>query len=139
MPVVAWVIARARSRGATALENHYGFLRWLIPVLEQFPRSQKFLLGDRLQQCALDVLDALVEASYNRRPDAALSRANLALEKLRLLLRLAHDLRHLDLRRYEFAVRTLDETGRLLGGWRRALGRQKGGGNSDGEAPPAPV
>jgi hypothetical protein len=42
------------------------------------------------------------------------------LEKQRFLLRLAADLRLLDLRRYEHAARCLDETGRLIGGWIKA-------------------
>ena len=47
-------------------------------------------------------------------------RANLGIEKLRLLLRLAHDLRHLDPRRYEYGARCLDETGRRIGAWMKA-------------------
>ena len=39
---------RARRTGA-ALEAHYRFLLWLVPAVERFPRSQKFLLGDRIQ------------------------------------------------------------------------------------------
>lgn len=46
--------------------------------------------------------------------------ANLGVEKLRFLCRLAKDLGHLDVRRYEHAARALDETGRLIGGWRKA-------------------
>ncbi len=42
-----------------------------------------------MQTTALTILDALVEATYSRRPEAALGRANLELEKLRLLCRLA--------------------------------------------------
>ena len=56
----------ARSTGA-ALESHYHFVLWLIPTVDRFPRSQKFLLGDRIQSTALDVLERLVEATYTRR------------------------------------------------------------------------
>ena len=31
-----------------ALEKAYQFLLWLLPVVDKFPRSQKFLLGDRM-------------------------------------------------------------------------------------------
>ena len=44
----------------------------------------------------------------------------LGIEKLRFLCRLAKDIGHLDARRYEHAARALDETGRLIGGWRKA-------------------
>ncbi|MDP6565675.1 MAG: diversity-generating retroelement protein Avd [Alphaproteobacteria bacterium] len=104
------------------MEAAYRFLLWLVPTVEKFPRSQKFLLGDRLQATALDVLEHLVEATYTRRRADLLLRANLGVEKLRFLFRLALDLGHLDPRRYEHAARSLDEVGRLIGGWRKASG-----------------
>ena len=55
----------ARTTGA-ALEAHYRFVLWLVPAVERFPRSQKFLLGDRIQTTAMDVLEQLVEATYTR-------------------------------------------------------------------------
>ena len=45
----------ARATGP-ALEAHYRFLLWLVPAVERFPRSQKFLLGDRMQRTALGQL-----------------------------------------------------------------------------------
>ena len=109
----------ARGTGP-ALESHYRFLLWLVPAVERFPRSQKFLLGDRIQRTALDVLESLIDATYTRQRGHHLARANLGLEKLRFLFRLAHDLRYLDPRRYEHAARGLDETGRSIGAWSKA-------------------
>lgn len=57
------------------------------------------------------------EATYTKERHGILVRINLLLEKLRYLFRLAKDLRHLDLRRYEHASEELDEVGRLVGGW----------------------
>ena len=53
-------------QGGPALEAMYQFLLWLIPAVEKFPRAQKFLLGDRIQNAALDVLERLIEATYTR-------------------------------------------------------------------------
>lgn len=108
----------ARETGP-ALESHYRFLLWLIPVVDRFPRSQKFLLGDRIQRTAIDVLEALLEATYTKRRDPHLARANLGIEKLRFLFRMAHDLRFLDARRFRHAARSLDATGRSIGAWRK--------------------
>ena len=47
----------------TALEKSYLFVRWLIPTVEKFPRTQKFLLGGRMQSMALDLLERLIEAT----------------------------------------------------------------------------
>jgi hypothetical protein len=110
------------KRTGAAVEAHYQFLMWLVPTLDKFPRSQKFTVGDRIQAMALDVLEALIAATYTRDRAQYLRQANLGIEKLRFLLRLAADLRLLDRRRYEHAARTLDETGRLIGGWVKAHG-----------------
>ena len=78
------------------------------------------------QVTALDVLERLVEAAYTGGRRRHLQAANLGLEKLgllcrlTLLCRLAKDLGHLDPRRYEHAARAIDETGRLVGGRRKA-------------------
>jgi hypothetical protein len=96
----------------------YRFLLWLIPTVEKFPRSQKFLLGDRIQATALDVLERLIEATYTRGRQPLLAAANLGVEKLRLLFRLALDLKLLDMRRYEHAARSLDK---VITAWREAM------------------
>ena len=57
--------APSRQTGP-ALEAHFQFLLWLIPAIGKFPRSQKFLLGDRIQATALDGLENLVDATYTR-------------------------------------------------------------------------
>jgi hypothetical protein len=117
-----------------ALEAHQRFLTWLIPTLEKFPRAQRFLLGDRIEGTALDVLERLIEATYTRERRLYLQQANLGLTKLRHLLRLAHDLRYLDARRYEYAARAIDDTGRLVGGWMK--GRTDTPPPTDNAAPP---
>ena len=108
------------KRTGAALEAHYQFLLWLGNALEKFPKDKKFTLGDRIQNPALDVLEALIEATYTKERILHLRRANLGIEKLRFLLRLATDLKVLDRRKYEFAARTLDETGRSVGAWAKA-------------------
>ena len=53
-------------RGGPALEKAYRFLLWVVPALEKFPRSQRVLLGDRIETTALAVLEGLVEATYSK-------------------------------------------------------------------------
>jgi hypothetical protein len=86
----SWVqgeaLAAAISRGQTMTDNskrtgapieaHYRFLMWLAPTLERFPKSHKFTMGDRVQTIALDVLEALIEATYTRERTQHLRRAS---------------------------------------------------------------
>ncbi|MBI2876701.1 MAG: diversity-generating retroelement protein Avd [Candidatus Tectomicrobia bacterium] len=111
----------------------YDLVMWLLPQVSKFPRDYRFVLGDRIINGALDILELLVEASYERdkrelpgsSPGQALRRANLRLERLRYLVRVSKDLNLLSLRRYEYAAREINEVGTLLGGWiKQQQGRQ---------------
>jgi hypothetical protein len=95
------------------------FLAWLFPVLEKLPRTARFTFATRMQNLALDVISALVEARFARRKLDPLRRASTALEQLRALVRVAHGLRLLPAPSYRYASERLDETGRMLGGWIR--------------------
>ena len=67
--------ANANRTVAPVVEQTYQFLLWLIPAVEKFPRSQKFLLGDRIQVTALSLLESLTEVAYVRQRRAILGSA----------------------------------------------------------------
>ncbi len=94
------------------------FMEWLLPVTERFPKRVRFVFTDRINNLALDIVEDIVEARYSG-PDKklVLRRANLRLEKLRILLRLCHTMRHLDHKRYQYAMRGINEVGKMFGGW----------------------
>jgi hypothetical protein len=95
------------------------FLAWLLPTTEKFPKKVRFTFANRIDNLALDVVEDLVEARYTRDKRAILKQANLRLEKLRILLRLCHELHYLPHTSYAHAMRALTEVGKMLGGWRR--------------------
>src|SRR5450755_1521920 len=111
--------SNARRTGP-ALEAMYQWLTWLIPTNDTFPSAQKFVLGDRIETIALEVLDHLITATFTKSRDSALASANLGLDRLRFLIRLSQDLRLIDMKRYEHAARGLDDIGRMIGGWKKA-------------------
>jgi hypothetical protein len=113
-------VRKRQPSNQSALERAYQFLARLIPTLGRFPRRQKFVLGDRIESTALDVLEVLVEATYTGNRGRIVEALNLKLDKLRFLFRLSTELQLLDQRRYEYASRCIDEIGRLVGGWIRA-------------------
>jgi hypothetical protein len=101
------------------LENHYQFLKWLLPTLEKFPRNQKFLLGDRIQTQALEVLESLIDATFSKSKRRALQQANLNLEKIRYLIRLSYDMKYINDRKYEHAAHQINDIGKQIGGWNK--------------------
>lgn len=95
---------------------------WLLDRTGKWPKNARFTLTQRLENHALDVVEELVVARYQRigrreRLDAV----NLRLERMRHLLRLAHGAQVCPMSTFEGALRGLDEVGRMLHGWRSSL------------------
>jgi hypothetical protein len=103
-----------------AVQSCHDLLLWLIPQLDKFPRTRRFTLGERVEGGLLEVLELLVEAAYSRNKDIPLRRANLQLEVVRHLWRLAHELKVMATRQYEHGAKLLDNLGRQIGGWLRS-------------------
>ena len=112
------------AKEVDAITRLYDYLLWMVPKLDKFPRSQKFVLGDRIETLILDILDHLIDAAYSKHKQAALRTANLKLEKLRYLIRLSKDLQLINLKTYEFSARSVDSIGRSIGGWLNYTARE---------------
>lgn len=97
----------------------YDFLNWLLDRTEKFPKRVRFTIVQRIDNLALDILDALVMASYSPKETKLeiLQKANLQLERLRILLRLSCRRHYLNPTSFEYAMKQMDEGGKMLGGW----------------------
>lgn len=95
----------------------YDMLCWLIPQTIKFPRQQRFVIAQALQQTALKLQEQFIEASLSDQPGPVLRQADITLTKLRFYLRLCRDLKLLSMDQYEHVARMVNEIGRLLGGW----------------------
>ncbi len=106
----------------TVVNDHYSFLRWLMQRVEKYPRGYRFTLGDRSVELALEILERLIEAVYTRARSEPLLAANLGLEKLRFMVRLAKDEQCISVKQYEFASKSINDIGKQIGGWRKQAG-----------------
>lgn len=93
------------------------FLKWLLPTTDRLPKKVRFTLSNRINNLALDLIEDLVEARYSRNKTAALRSANFKLEKIRILLRICFESNLLPQKSYKHAVYSLNEVGKMLGGW----------------------
>lgn len=111
------------AENTTVVTHTYDLLKYIVPQLLKFPRSQKFVLADKIQNNLTHVLELLIEAYYTGRAEKGgiLKRANIELEKLRYLLRLAYDLRCINARRYEYTQLKVDEIGKQVGAWLKSV------------------
>lgn len=116
------------------LVKWYDATKWLLERVEAFPKNQRFVFGQRIADRALGILEVLVEASYSPRKAELLGRANRELEVLRWLVRMATDLKLLTPKQYEHCCISLNECGRMIGGWWKQAATREGGGDAPGQA-----
>ena len=113
----------SEPHGPPVVTKARDLMTWLLERISGFPRTHRFVLGERIGNLAVDVLERLLEAAYTRSKDEPLRRANLDLEKLRHLMRSAYELKCISVGQYEFASKEIDDVGRMLGGWIKQQGR----------------
>ena len=95
-----------------AVQACHALLEWMIPQLDKFPRVRRFTLGERIEAGLLEVLERLVEAAYSRDKAVVLQQANLRLDLVRHLWRLAYRLQAISGRRYEHGAQQMMALGR---------------------------
>jgi len=104
----------------------YEFTKWLLGKTEKFPKRVRFTFSNRINNLGLDVLEDITEVQYigdRGEKKGHLQRINLKLDRLRILLRMCHDMGILDHKGYEYAARQIDDAGRMTGGWQRERGK----------------
>jgi len=102
---------------AIVVQKAYDWNLWIVPKVEKFPKSYRFSIGQTLIASSLELLLSLVDATYQSRNAGSLGAAVREVNRIRYLVRLAKDLRVLSVDSYEFAAKSLDEVGRMTGGW----------------------
>ncbi|MDP2904739.1 MAG: diversity-generating retroelement protein Avd [Candidatus Omnitrophota bacterium] len=102
------------------VEKHYQLILWLLPKIGNFPKDQRFLLADRIECILLDILEMLIEAVYSKNKREILIKVNLKLDCLRFMMRIAKDMKYVNLSAYDFFCRSSIEVGRMVGGWMKA-------------------
>ncbi len=106
----------------------YDLALWLMQKTTKFPRHHRFVTARFVQEAVLRFQECLIEAAARPKEDragklACLTQADVELTKLRFHLRLCRDLDLLDPGPHRHVSQMVDEVGRLLGGWFKALGQ----------------
>lgn len=100
-----------------ALTKTYDLLVWLEPVLGKFPKEQRFRLAARIEESLLRFYDLILHASRTKKQLPLLQEADLELERLRMLLRAAQEIKAMNFKQYQAASEKVNEVGRILGRW----------------------
>ena len=103
----------------------HDFNVWLIRHTQRFPKNLRASLSLRIENAALEFQELLMMANSSRdvHRNHYLEQADGRLLGLRVLLRYTIDFELLGSGQYEFASKSLEELGRLLGAWRKVSSR----------------
>ena len=103
-------------------QKMYEFILWLYLVVKKFPKNEKYVLGERIEKTALNVMEGIITSNCEFDKKETLKKTNVELEKLRIFIRLAKDQRLMNFKKYELASKMINEIGKMLGGWIKQFG-----------------
>ena len=97
---------------------------WLFGKVATFPKQQRFVLGQQIENSSLNCTRYIIEANNARGAEATIHRLralNVELEVLRGLLRIAFEMKFLNARRLGYITKKIDEVGKMTGGWTKKV------------------
>ncbi len=95
----------------------YDLILWLHPTVNKFPKSQRFVLGQQIENTVLEILKGTIQANQESNKLPYFKQISIDLDKLRILIRLTKDLKFISIRQYQFVAEKINEIGKILGGW----------------------
>ncbi|WP_152551598.1 four helix bundle protein [Polycyclovorans algicola] len=105
-----------------AIDACHDLITWLVVKLDAFPRSRRYTLGARIETEALGVLERLLLATYAPKAEKAahLRDANVRLQILRHLWRVALEVKAVAPKAHRYAAERMVDIGQQIGLWTRS-------------------
>lgn len=90
-------------------------------ALKQFPKHEKHILGAEIRLSMLQLQRLIVTAFKRYHKKTTLTDLDIEIAILKRRVRLAKDLRYLDLKKYQIWIGQLVEIGKMIGGWIKSV------------------
>ncbi|TOE71986.1 diversity-generating retroelement protein bAvd family protein [Vibrio parahaemolyticus] len=96
-------------------------------AIKQFPKHERHVLGAEIRLSMLQLQRLIITAFKRYHKKTTLTDLDIELAILKRRVRLAKDLRYIDIKRYEIWVGQLVELGKMIGGWIRSVNAKQQG------------
>ena len=90
---------------------------YAYPVLNAFPKYERFTLAADIKRCMDKMMERTIEANKKYYKKTTLQELDVEIDKLRKYVRLSYRLKYIDFKKYKQWSEMLNEIGRMLGGW----------------------
>ncbi len=106
-------------------QKAYDFTLWLYPIINRIPQSHRLVLGREMEERAISMVIAVIEANKKGGEERNAFQKNVSddLDVIRILLRLAKDMRFVSIKQYASGADKINEIGRMLTSWMGSTGR----------------
>jgi hypothetical protein len=98
------------------------YKKW-VPIQRNFPKSERFSLGQKIDQLFIALMETLRKASFSQINSkvSLLGEALLNIDSLRFFVQLCWELKLIPNNQFSFIGKDIENIGKMVGGWRKGL------------------
>lgn len=103
-------------------QKTYDYLLWVFPLINKFPKQQRFILGQEIEKELITLLKYIhyFQRASTEKRSAWIERISISIDLLGIHIRLAKDLHFVSVRHYGLGCDKLNELGRILTGLKKS-------------------
>lgn len=108
--------------GLILFQKTYDLILEVHPVIvNKFPKNQRFVLGQKIENTLIAILEIAITINLSKPTVNYFRRLDIEIQKLKIFIRLAKDLKFISIKKYEYLEEKVIEIGKMTGGWKKAL------------------
>jgi len=108
--------------GLILFQKTYDLILEVHPVIvNKFPKNQRFVLGQKIENTLIAILELAITINLSKPTVNYFRRLDIEIQKLKIFIRLAKDLKFINIKKYEYLEKKVIEIGKITGGWKKTL------------------
>lgn len=116
-----------QSEPKRALQKIEDMMEYTYPVLQQFPKAEKYAMAADLKRCMDTMLERCVEAEKAYYKKTTLRELDVAVAKCKTYVKMAYRLKFMSYKKFEIINDYLTQIGKMVGGWIKAMNEAESG------------
>lgn len=103
-------------------QKTYNFIKEIYPVINNFPKSHRPVLGRHIEKICIQILLLIIKANKLRDIQRSRLQDEISgqLDSLRILIRLSKDLKFISIGQYTVTAKQLNEISKMVYCWSKA-------------------
>ena len=104
-------------------------IKYIDAYTRQFPKYQKYVLGERLRNQSQDLIDLIITINKKYYKKTDLTLLDVRHEQLRVNANISYKLGLVEYHRYHHISNLIDEIGKMIGSWIKSINSNENGKN----------